>query len=414
MTPLEIAISYLGVKESPRNSNNVIFNTWYYGKPVSGDYPWCVTFQQKIHNEAGVIQPVLGRTKAEGGTASCKELLSWYKKNAPWCIVTDPEPGDLVIFKMGHIGILKMKAGNVLTTIDGNTSMSNQSNGGEVMQRSRNTDEFPVNGYIRPSLYNKATGGDKSMDIVKGATSNEKRMVKAIQSAIGAIVDGEIGTQTVSDIACLVGADCFPLTLKIYNAPVIIANNLIPFEGKGGNLSGYSNVINGSFYSGNKPCSILVQDGIVRQKYACHAPYYNKPETVLYRLKNDTVGIKVVLNTDELPKNVQWAVGGLGLLDCYDTAGQGFTKLTYNGKTTDFSDVLRKTNHSMIGYKNNHFYMVYCENMTAAQVNAFAKKLKLQYAIMLDGGHVAGINGGESFAKINTKQAQYYMIQGVK
>ena len=33
-------------------------------------------------------------------------------------------------------------------------------------------------------------------------------------------------------------------------------------------------------------------------------------------------------------------------------------------------------------------------------------------AIMLDGGHVAAINGAESFAKINTGQIQYHMIQG--
>lgn len=412
MTPLEIAQSYLGVKENPPSSNNVIFNTWYYGKPVNGDYPWCVTFQQKIHNEAGVIQPKLGRTKAEGGTASCSELLNWYKKNAPQCVVKDPEPGDLVIFKMGHVGIIESVSGKTLITIEGNTSRTSQNNGGEVMRRGRNINDYPVSGYIRPSLY-KTVGGDKSMDIVKGSTSNEKRMVKAIQSAIGAIVDGEIGTQTVSDIACLVGADCFPLTLKIYNAPVIIAEELLPFEPKGASLSAYTNTINGSFYASNKPCSILVTDGRTVSRYACHATF-NKPETVLYKLKTGLVGIQLAQSVDELPAGLKWAVGGFGLLDYYDPKGQGFAKITYNGRTEDFSDVIRKTNHTMIGFKNDHFYMVYCENMTAASVNAFAKKLGLKYAIMLDGGHVAGINGSESFAKINTKLSQYYMIQGVK
>ena len=39
------ALSQVGVKESPKNSNNVKYNTWYYGKPVHGSkYPWCMVF----------------------------------------------------------------------------------------------------------------------------------------------------------------------------------------------------------------------------------------------------------------------------------------------------------------------------------------------------------------------------------
>lgn len=36
----------LGAKESPANSNNVRYNTWYYGHAVSGAtaYPWCCVF----------------------------------------------------------------------------------------------------------------------------------------------------------------------------------------------------------------------------------------------------------------------------------------------------------------------------------------------------------------------------------
>ena len=42
---VEIAKSQIGVKESPSGSNNVKYNTWYYGKAVSGSaYPWCCVF----------------------------------------------------------------------------------------------------------------------------------------------------------------------------------------------------------------------------------------------------------------------------------------------------------------------------------------------------------------------------------
>lgn len=42
---LEIAASQVGIKESPANSNNVKYNTWFYGRAVSGSaYAWCGAF----------------------------------------------------------------------------------------------------------------------------------------------------------------------------------------------------------------------------------------------------------------------------------------------------------------------------------------------------------------------------------
>ncbi len=114
-------------------------------------------------------------------------------------------------------------------------------------------------------------------------------------------------------------------------------------------------------------------------------------------------------NVNQLPKDISWAVGGLGLLDNYAPATEGFAK--YSGK--DFTDVLRKTNHSMLGIKNGYVFLCYVANKTATEVNALAKKLGFEYAIMLDGGHIAGIYGTESFAKINSSITQYYIIKAV-
>lgn len=243
------------------------------------------------------------------------------------------------------------------------------------------------------------------MNIVQGSTANEDRLIKGIQAATGALVDGEIGTQTLSDIACCLGAECFPLTLQIYGAPVIIAPNIVPFAAKGKSASRFTNCMSGSFLSGTTPWSILIQDGNVIRREACHAEY-GKPESVLYRLTDGTFGIARARNVSELPEGIRWAVGGLGLLDNYNPTAEGFS-----GR---FSDVLRRTNHTMLGVKNGYCFMVYCANKTAAEANKFARQLGLQIAIMLDGGHVAAINGGESFARINTSQRQYYMIQGEK
>jgi len=42
---VKTALHQVGVKESPRNSNKVKYNTWFYGRVVQGDkYPWCCTF----------------------------------------------------------------------------------------------------------------------------------------------------------------------------------------------------------------------------------------------------------------------------------------------------------------------------------------------------------------------------------
>ena len=40
---LEVAVRQLNVREDPPESNNVRYNTWYYGREVHGKaYPWCM------------------------------------------------------------------------------------------------------------------------------------------------------------------------------------------------------------------------------------------------------------------------------------------------------------------------------------------------------------------------------------
>ena len=48
------------------------------------------------------------------------------------------------------------------------------------------------------------------MNSVKGSTTSETKLIKAVQSAVGAKVDGLIGAQTMSDIAVEGGASCWP------------------------------------------------------------------------------------------------------------------------------------------------------------------------------------------------------------
>lgn len=233
------------------------------------------------------------------------------------------------------------------------------------------------------------------MKDVKGSTSEEIRMIKAIQRSVGALDNGWIGNQTLSDIAAKLGADCFPLNVELYGQPCILARDIEPV-----NMSGPlpKNAISGSFSWQGQPCSILVRGGKVVRGMSCHYP---RPESVLYKIAGGAVRIAHV-SSAAVRSNIVWAVGGLGLLDHYDPAVEGFRGA--------YSDVLRKTNHTVLGYKGGLLYGVYCRSMTAQQVNAFCRdKLKLEYAVMLDGGHVAAINGACS--KINTQTRQFYAVR---
>jgi hypothetical protein len=233
------------------------------------------------------------------------------------------------------------------------------------------------------------------MKDVVGSTLEEVRMIKAIQRSVGALENGWIGNQTLSDIAARLGANCFPLNVELYGQPAILARDIDPL-----NLSGPlpRNAISGSFSWQGQPCSILVRGGRTVRSMSCHCP---TPESVLYKTRDGAVRMARVSSAAALG-GVVWAVGGMGLLDRYAPAAEGFTGA--------YSDVLRKTNHTVLGYKGGLLYGVYCKAMTAQQVNAFVRgKLKLEYAVMLDGGHVAAIHAACS--KINTNQRQYYAVR---
>ena len=147
---LAMCAAEIGTTENPPGSNKVKYNTWYYGKEVSGDsYPWCMAFVQWCFNNAGLTLP--------HKTASCSQLMNWYKSNQSDKVHTsNPKPGDIIIWtkstsSMSHTGIVEEVLGNgYIQTIEGNTSASDagsQSNGGCVARKKRKMSEVTV--YIR-------------------------------------------------------------------------------------------------------------------------------------------------------------------------------------------------------------------------------------------------------------------------
>ena len=117
------AKKYLGVSENPPGSNNVIFNTAYYGRPINDPaYAWCVVFVWYVFREAGASALFY-----DGGkTASCTAVYDWARKAGLLVPVAQAQPGDLVIFDWqhnndpDHIGICTSVQGSTIYTIEGN------------------------------------------------------------------------------------------------------------------------------------------------------------------------------------------------------------------------------------------------------------------------------------------------------
>ena len=220
---LSQAKKWIGTKEDPAGSNNVIFNTDYYGRPVSGSaYPWCCAFIWDVFRMANASELFYDGKK----TAYCPTVESFYRSIGRW--FSTPKVGDLALFGWGgkvaqHIGIVEAVDGNVITTIEGNTSMTSNDNGGAVMRRTRTTSN--CTGFARPAYGSEVDSvavdvsdfpdlywGDRGAYVtllqnaltLRGFPTNvtnvfddeTQSQVLAFQKAFQLLIDGIVGQQT--------------------------------------------------------------------------------------------------------------------------------------------------------------------------------------------------------------------------
>ena len=148
---LKKARTYINTKDD--GNNKVIFNTEFYGRAVSGDaYPWCVVFVWYLFKMLGASKLFCNGKKI----ASCGVVMAEMaaqKLNYK----STPKKGDLVIFDFSgkhtahtHIGIVSEVLNSTeFKTIEGNTSSTNYTNGGYVLEQKRNINQ--VNCFIRPA-----------------------------------------------------------------------------------------------------------------------------------------------------------------------------------------------------------------------------------------------------------------------
>lgn len=124
-----VASSQVGNCEQPRGSNQGPEVDQYLAS-VGINFPaaWCAAFVYWCHCEAGIDIPKTGGV-----------LDLWNKASANR--VTDPQPGDVVIFDCGggkgHTGIVELVDGDTLMAIEGNTNDDGSRDGYEVARRQR-------------------------------------------------------------------------------------------------------------------------------------------------------------------------------------------------------------------------------------------------------------------------------------
>jgi hypothetical protein len=136
------ALKHLGATEKPAGSNRNEFGAWF---GVNG-VPWCNIFVSFCFTE-GAGYTIAKGFKGAGCTAmGCTYVPTteaWLRATGMWIGRVAPQPGDIAIYNWDggapdHIGIVESDAGNgSFTAIEGNTSVGNDSNGGEVMRRER-------------------------------------------------------------------------------------------------------------------------------------------------------------------------------------------------------------------------------------------------------------------------------------
>ncbi len=131
---VEIAAKEAGYIESPGNKTK--FGKWFGLDGMA----WCAMFVSWCYFKAGLSLPKIGFLR---GFAGCQKGYEYFKKHN-W-ITDNPVAGDIVLFdwngdgRYDHTGIfVEWSNEDKFFSVEGNTALINDSNGGSVMKRLRN------------------------------------------------------------------------------------------------------------------------------------------------------------------------------------------------------------------------------------------------------------------------------------
>jgi hypothetical protein len=135
----------IGTKENPPGSNRQPYAA--EARHANGQ-PWCATFLVALARRVGLSLP--------SESPYTPAMAEAFRKAGRWH-VSDPQPGDFAFFdfpdgskRIQHVGIVEsVPSRDEIVTIEGNTGVGNDTNGGMVMRRRR--PRRYVVGYGRPA-----------------------------------------------------------------------------------------------------------------------------------------------------------------------------------------------------------------------------------------------------------------------
>lgn len=136
------AQKHIGDTEKPAGSNKTRYGQWF---GVDG-VPWYnifVSYCFKLGAGVTIAPGFKGAGCYPNGCTYVPTTEAWLRATGQWVGRSEPKPGDIAIYNWDggvpdHIGIVEeYLGGGKFNAIEGNTSVGNDSNGGEVMRRLR-------------------------------------------------------------------------------------------------------------------------------------------------------------------------------------------------------------------------------------------------------------------------------------
>ena len=153
---LKIAEGQVGTTETSRNSGRKVREYQAATNLGGTGWPWCAAFVCWCIREWGKDPEVLAALKMTPAgfeawrpkTAAAFGFINWAKSKKLRILSDDPDEtlhdGDIIVFDMSHIGLVRTDVGNTIYTTEGNTGATGGRDGDGVWSKSRHRSEARV------------------------------------------------------------------------------------------------------------------------------------------------------------------------------------------------------------------------------------------------------------------------------
>lgn len=187
------ARTQIGVKESPKDSNRT-----KYGKAFGmNGQPWCAIFVWWCFHQLKADALFCGGHRL----AYVPSIADYYIAQKRIVKKTRGKKGDLVMFDFDHngnsdhIGIIEKRlGGGYYQTIEGNTGVGNNTNGGQVMRRKRHISV--ISWIARPKYAKPKPKPIKVANLPTLKRGASGKYVKLLQKKLSVKADGIFGAKT--------------------------------------------------------------------------------------------------------------------------------------------------------------------------------------------------------------------------